>query len=106
MFWKREPKPCVTLRITVVVEPDEDGFHAYCPGLKGLHASGASEAEALANAHQAVIAYLSSLQKHHEPIPVGPDLTVAQEGEVRSVPAWMIHQITLPWPSRNKPSTN
>jgi len=56
-------------RVRVVVEPDGEGFHAYCPALKGLHAPGATEAEALANAGDAALAYIESLIKHGDPIP-------------------------------------
>ncbi len=57
--------------IQVVIKPDESGFHAYCPALKGLHVGGATEEEALQNARDAAIAYLNSLVKHGEPIPLG-----------------------------------
>jgi len=40
--------PSVQLDIAVIVEQDDDGsFHAYAPGLKGLHASGSSVDDAL-----------------------------------------------------------
>ena len=64
-------KPMLGFRIEVIVEPDETGFHAYCPALKGLHVGGDTEAEALKNARDAALAYLESLIKHHDPIPVG-----------------------------------
>ena len=57
--------------IEVVVEPDDDGFHAYCPALRGLHTCGATEVEAVENAKDAAIAYLQSLIKHGDLIPVG-----------------------------------
>jgi predicted RNase H-like HicB family nuclease len=40
----------------VVVEPDEGGYHAYCPALRHLGAitQGATEAEALANINEVV----------------------------------------------------
>ena len=58
-------------RVQVIVEHDRPGFHAYCPALKGLHTSGDTEKEALENAKDAVIAYLKSLIKHNDPIPIG-----------------------------------
>lgn len=61
----------VPVRVQVVLEPDEGGYHAYCPALKGLHVSGATKAEALENAREAIHAYLTSLMKHGEPGPVG-----------------------------------
>lgn len=57
--------------VEVVVEPDGDGFHAYCPALKGLHTCGDTLEEAMENAKDAASAYLQSLIKHDEPIPIG-----------------------------------
>lgn len=64
-------KPIIGFRVEVVVEPDEDGFHAYCPALKGLHTCGDTKDEALENAKDAAIAYLQSSIKYGDPIPVG-----------------------------------
>jgi len=58
-------------RVAIVIEPDGDGFHAYCPALKGLHTCGETQEEALQNAKDAATAYLRSLIKHGDPIPVG-----------------------------------
>ena len=63
--------PIIGFRIEVVVEPDEGGFHAYCPALKGLHTCGDTKEEALSNARDAAVAYLQSSIKHGDPIPVG-----------------------------------
>jgi predicted RNase H-like HicB family nuclease len=57
--------------IDVIVEPDEGGFHAFCPALKGLHVGGSTEKEAIQNAGDGAILYLKSLIRHGEPIPVG-----------------------------------
>ncbi len=72
-------KPIIEFRIEVIVEPDDIGFHAYCPALKGLHTSGDTEEEALQNAKDAAIAYLESLIKHGDPISVG--ITMREEVE-------------------------
>lgn len=64
-------KPIIGFRIEVIVEPDDIGFHAYCPALKGLHTYGDTKEEALENAKDAAIAYLESSIKHRDPIPVG-----------------------------------
>ncbi len=56
--------------IDVIVEPDEGEFHAFCPALKGLHVGGHTAEEAVKNAADAAIAYLESLMKHDEPIPI------------------------------------
>ena len=61
----------IGFRFEVIVEPDETDFHAYCPALKGLHTCGNTEKEALENAADACAAYLLSLIKHGDSIPVG-----------------------------------
>lgn len=64
-------KPIIGFKIDVVVESDEAGFHAYCPALKGLHTYGHTEKKALQNARYAAIAYLQSLIKNGDSIPIG-----------------------------------
>jgi predicted RNase H-like HicB family nuclease len=68
----------LVLRLNVIIEPDEDRFHAYCPAFKGLHVDGASQEEALTNAGEAAIAYLNSLAANKEAIPIGPECQLAQ----------------------------
>lgn len=72
----------IEFSLQIVVEPDGDGFHAYSPVLKGLHACGETEREALENAKDAATAYLCSLIKHGDPIPVG--FTNSREQSVKS----------------------
>ena len=59
-FWplRRRPVQSLTLRITVIVEQGGEEYHAYSPGLKGLHVFGASEADALENAQSPLSATL------------------------------------------------
>ncbi len=57
-------KSKLEFRVQVIVEPDDKGFHAYCPTLKGLHTSGDTRDEAVHNARDAIEAYLKSLIKH------------------------------------------
>lgn len=64
-FWRRQTS--LKFRITVVVEPDEGRFHASAPALKGLHADGASEGEAVRNLAEVLPAYITSLAKHGDP---------------------------------------
>lgn len=61
----------IGFRVEVAVEPDDKGFHAFCPALKGLHTYGDTEEEALQHARDAAVAYLESCLKHGDPIPVG-----------------------------------
>lgn len=78
---KRNMQEGRELRFTVdiVIEPDEDQFHAYAPALKGLHVGGRTEKEALKNAVDATHLYLESLIRHGDPIP----LAIIQEPPVR-----------------------
>ena len=66
----------VTVKILVILEPDEGGYHAYCPALKGLHVGGDSKEEALDHARDGIILYLNSLTRHGEPLPVGPGCVI------------------------------
>lgn len=52
----------------IEIEPDGDGFHAFCRALPGLHVAGDTEAEALKNATDGVEAYMDSLTKHGDAI--------------------------------------
>lgn len=67
-----EMKEQMVFRVVIDIEPDEDGYHAYCSCMKGLHVWGKTEKEAKALVRDAVLAYIESLVKHHEPIPLCP----------------------------------
>jgi predicted RNase H-like HicB family nuclease len=60
----------IMLTFTVVIEPDEDMFHAYAPVLPGCHTFGATIDEALADIREAIELYVESLREDGEPIPV------------------------------------
>ena len=75
----QEEKQIIGFKVEVIVEPDEDGFHAYCLALKGLHTCGDTEEEALNNAKDAAVAYLESSIKHGDSIPIG--ITMYRESE-------------------------
>lgn len=83
----------LTFRIRVLVEKDDDQFHAYCPDLKGLHVSGETEHEALANAREAVCLYMESLVKHGHSIPVG---VVALEEAHPSLSRFLLRRFLQP----------
>lgn len=61
----------LTFKVMVKVEQDDGEFHAFCPALKGLHAGGATEDEAIENVKLAAMDYVSSLMRHGDPLPVG-----------------------------------
>lgn len=60
----------IVFTIPIIIEPDDGEFHAYSPLLKGLHVGGETEEEALKNAKDAAVAYLISLIKHGDPLPI------------------------------------
>lgn len=61
----------LSLKIQIIVEKDENSFHAYCPALRGLHVDGDTVEEAFDVAKDAVVLYVQSLIEHGDPIPVG-----------------------------------
>jgi antitoxin HicB len=59
------------MKFRVVIEPDEDGvFVAECPTLPGCISQGRTRTEAVENIREAIAAYLASLAKHGEPVPL------------------------------------
>jgi predicted RNase H-like HicB family nuclease len=68
---------CVNLMQTytfrVVVEPDEGGFHAYCPALRqyGAVTQGATREEALKNINEVVQMIVDELLEDQIPLPAG-----------------------------------
>jgi predicted RNase H-like HicB family nuclease len=61
----------ITFNVEIVVEKDGDGYHAYCPALKGLHVGGDTVDEAVETAMDAAGWYLESMIHHGDPIPIG-----------------------------------
>ena len=59
-----------TYQFTVVIEPDEEGFHAYVPALPGCHTFGATIDEARANIAEAMELHVESMVEDGEPVPV------------------------------------
>ena len=55
---------------TVIIEPDEDGFHAYVPALPGCHTFGDTIDEARTNILEAMELHVESILQDGEPIPV------------------------------------
>ena len=65
--------------IQVAVEPDEDRFHAYCPGLPGLHVDGGTEEEAFELIVPLIHLYLESMEKHGERLTNREGVVVKEE---------------------------
>ena len=93
----------ISISVKVVVEADGDGFYAYCPAFKGLHVGASSHEEALEGVVEALQLYLDSLQRHGDPLPVGPHCIVEDDQPqvpVFKVPAGStLEDVEVPWPS-------
>jgi predicted RNase H-like HicB family nuclease len=50
-------------QFTVVIEPDEDAFHAYVPALPGCHTFGTTVEEARKNITEAIALHIECLQR-------------------------------------------
>ena len=59
-----------TYQYTVVIEPDEDEFHAFVPSLPGCHTFGMTVDEARANILEAMELHLECMLQDGEPIPI------------------------------------
>jgi predicted RNase H-like HicB family nuclease len=58
---------------TVVIEPDEQGLHAYVPALPGCHTFGDTVEEVRRNILEALELHIQSMLEDGEPIPVEPE---------------------------------
>jgi predicted RNase H-like HicB family nuclease len=60
-----------TYTFKVVVEPDEGGYHAYCPALRHLGAvtQGSTEEDALRNINEVVRMIMDELREDGLPVP-------------------------------------
>lgn len=55
---------------TIVIEPDDVGFHAFVPALPGCHSHGDTIDEARANIAEALELHVESLIENGEQVPV------------------------------------
>lgn len=60
--------------VEFIVEPDDGQFYAHCPGLGGIHESGKTAEEALANAYDAFLSIVEARLARGDTIPEGPHL--------------------------------
>lgn len=59
------------MQYRVIIEQDEDGtFVAEVPMLPGCISQGTTRDEVLGNIREAIQAYVESLKKHNEPVPL------------------------------------
>ena len=63
--------------IKIVVEPDDNGYYAHCPGLPGIFACGKTEEEALINAKDGAISILRTKLSLGENVQENENLKIA-----------------------------
>ena len=70
----KEKHQLKTYTFKVVVEPDEDRWHAYCPVLESRGAAtwGYTEREDLKNIREVIEMVIESMEEHNEHIPTEP----------------------------------
>lgn len=56
-------------RFSVVIERDEEGYFAYCPGLQGCYSQGSTYEEALENIQDAIQLHVTDRLESGEEIP-------------------------------------
>lgn len=68
-----------TYTFKVIVEPDEGGYHAYCPALGryGAATQGSSQEEALKNLSEVVQTIVDGLREGGTALPIGSSADVA-----------------------------
>jgi predicted RNase H-like HicB family nuclease len=94
-----EPKN-LRLSVSIVVQPDGDGFYAYCPGLKGIHVDGSTEEEAVELAVEAAQCYIDSVISHNEALPIGSDFSSGDDVRPTLLQSGVrARQIEVRWPS-------
>jgi predicted RNase H-like HicB family nuclease len=73
-----------TYMFKVVVEPDEGGFHAYCPALRdyGAVTQGATTAEALKNINEVVQMIMDELREDGISLPSRDDVEIFEGARV------------------------
>jgi len=71
------------MKVTVIIEKDEFGYHAYCPELKGCHTQGDTLDEVLQNIKEAVELYLKILDEEEKKVLLNKEiLTTSLEVKV------------------------
>lgn len=57
------------LEFEILMEPDDNGFHVWCPALKGCHSFGLTKEEARENIREAIEGWLEGAEELGFPIP-------------------------------------
>ncbi len=62
------PSRDTVFEFEVLLEPDRDGFHIWCPALKGCHSFGATREQAIAHIREAIEGWLEGAEELGYPI--------------------------------------
>ena len=73
---------------TVVIEPDEDGYHGFAPALHGCHTFGMTIDETLHNLREAIALYIEALLEDGEALPMEADSIMVTRLSVPMQPAF------------------
>jgi predicted RNase H-like HicB family nuclease len=65
------------LEFEILMEPDEDGFHVWCPALRGCHSFGLTKEEARTHIREAIELWLDGAEELDLPIPDRERISVA-----------------------------
>jgi len=89
--------------VTVVIEPDGEQFHAFCPALPGIHSNAPTVEEARDRTIPAIERYLDFLDEQGGLNPVGPGLDMDAGREIIHLlpnpTESTIQNVEVPWPS-------
>ncbi len=67
---RKSTKSSPAYQFSVVIEPDEGGFHVYVPSLPGCHSFGSTLEQARANIVEAIELHIEGLVENRLPVPV------------------------------------
>jgi len=70
IFFQQKGLAIITYQITVVIEQDEDAYHAFIPALPGCQTFGYSVEETRSNIIEAMALHVESMLEDGESIPI------------------------------------
>ena len=70
---------------SVVIEPDENGYHAYVPALNGCHSFGQTIDEAKVNITEAIQLHIEAMKEDGEKIPEEKEPTFVTKLSVTTI---------------------
>lgn len=79
------------VRVSISVEPDDVGYYAYCPELKGVHEHGNTVEAAIENTKESIIAIINSIVEYGDPLPECVEI-------IRETQTAEIHKLEIPFP--------